>query len=926
MNNLYELVKKLVILNLRGKDAPSSEEISRHIKAVMEMQVSLGNNEAVDQDALYREILSQVSTWQADPHVLRDGKHIDWLSSERAQTQWNFWKRYRDYLETEKNWPSIVTSRLDKITDSILNDIGNPKQDGKWDRRGMVVGEVQSGKTANYTGLICKAVDSGYKLIIVLAGMTNDLRSQTQSRLDAEFLGFESEVERVQHTGSRIGVGKIDDSKDFIVHPLTYSSKDGDFRANKAASLRLGGDPILLVVKKNSSVLRRIHTWVQSQGKPHPETGEMIVDDVPLLLLDDEADNASINTRRPDQDPTTINRNIRLILNTFQKRSYVGYTATPFANIFILPDDDGSTFGQDLFPRNFIYYIRPPTNYLGPARLFGLNEDLDGGGNTTQGLPLVRTYADDAVPVFPFAHNKRLDVQNLPDSMHEALRSFIITCAARRVRGQKNVHNSMLIHVTRFNDVQQQVVDLVNEELINMRRMIEHNTGKQSKDFLEELEKIWDEDYLPTTIIVRNEFNDPQIVPLKWEDVRRELFNAITKIEIRAINGDIGHILDYQNHPNGLNVIAIGGDKLSRGLTLEGLSVSYYVRPSQNYDTLLQMGRWFGYRPGYVDLCRLYTTADLVAWYEHIVVANEELRREFNLMELSKLTPEDYGLKIRTHPNGLNITAANKIRHGQRMRVSFSGHLVQTTIFDRISDVHELNFKSTERLIRSLPAYIEKKRNFVWENIAASGIISFLESYRANRFCRQAEPDLLIKYIRKQNENNELINWTIALVNNNSKGSVTAKIADLDIGLTDRRDNIDQKRPTNFKDLYMMSKSNIISPIDQSIDLLPEERQKALADNLRAFNANLTRNSKEPTEPSGPFIRRNRPAQRGLLLLYPLNHTNSAIGTPFSSTPIIGFAISFPESSRAELSAIEYQVNTRFWIDRYGTEDEDDDV
>jgi len=244
----------------------------------------------------------------------------------------------------------------------------------------MVVGEVQSGKTANYTGLICKAVDAGYKLIIVLAGMTDDLRSQTQSRLDAEFLGFESQIGKIHNKDSRIGVGKFEIPGQLIVHPLTDRSKDGDFRAKKTANLQLGGNPILLVVKKNTSVLKRILAWVQKQGKPHPETGKRIVDDIPLLLIDDEADNASVNTRSEDEDPTAINRAIRQILNSFQKSSYVGYTATPFANIFILPDDDNkSEYGDDLFPKGFIYCIAPPSNYVGPKQLFGLSEDLDGG-------------------------------------------------------------------------------------------------------------------------------------------------------------------------------------------------------------------------------------------------------------------------------------------------------------------------------------------------------------------------------------------------------------------------------------------------------------------------------------------------------------------------------------------------------------------
>lgn len=920
MSNLYDEVKKHVVMSLRDKPMPQADQIKQHIAAVVQMQRQLGRTEEVDEGALFREILSQVNTWQAEPSVLRDKKHTPWLPERKASIEWNFWKRYRQYLEEEKGWPAKpVTTRLDTVTDSILGDIGNPAQHGQWDRRGMVVGEVQSGKTANYTGLICKAVDAGYKLIIVLAGMTNDLRSQTQSRLDAEFLGFESEVGKLHGNRSRIGVGLIDTPGQLIAHPLTYSSHDGDFRANKSANLQLGGSPLLLVVKKNTSVLKRILAWAENQGKIHPETGKRIVDNVPLLLLDDEADNASVNTKKPDEDPTQINKAIRLILNAFQQRSYVGYTATPFANIFILPDEeDKSQYGDDLFPKGFIYYISPPSNYVGPAQLFGLTEDLDGGDNTTEGLPLIRTEADDAETIFPLSHKKELVVDELPESLIKALQSFIITCAARRVRGQKEVHNSMLIHVTRFNLVQRQVMDLVNTELVSMLRMIEYNTGAQAVKFLTELQELWESDYIPTYEKIVGIYEDPQLIPLQWKDVCSELFNAVSKIQVRGINGDAGGALDYDNNPTGLNVIAIGGDKLSRGLTLEGLSVSYYIRPAKNYDTLLQMGRWFGYRPGYVDLCRLYTTEDLVAWYEHIAVANEELRREFNFMELSRKTPEEYGLKVRTHPEGLNITAANKIRHGRSMRVSFSRSLAQTTIFHKDTKIHEENFAATDQWLKSLnqPAEIGKKR-VVWNNITAAKVINFLENYVSHPLCRQVEGDLLIKYIQKLQGYAELTTWTVALVSNSMSRATPAKIGGHDIGLLYRADDTPKD-----DSMYMLKKSNILSPEDEQIDLTEGEKAKALADNIAAFERGETRSKKKPERPSGPFIRSVRSPQNGLLLIYPLDP--GLLEKKFTTTPIVGFAFSFPESSRGEASAIEYQVNTKYWRDRYGEEDDDD--
>ena len=921
MTSLYEDIKKHVILQLRAVEAPTSQQIKKIITAVVKMQRDLDRTEEVDEAALFRDVQSQVNTWQAEPSVLRDRKHVDWLpqrKAEMAELEWSFWKRYRQYLEEEKHWPSSVTAKLDKITDATLGDIGNPAQHGQWDRRGMVVGEVQSGKTANYTGLICKAVDAGYKLIIVLAGMTNDLRSQTQSRLDAEFLGFESEVDKVQSNGSRIGVGKIDAPGQLIAHPLTYSSKDGDFRANKSTNLQLGGSPLLLVVKKHTSVLKRILSWVENQGKIHPETGKRIVDNIPLLLLDDEADNASVNTKKEDEDPTRINQAIRLILNAFQQKSYVGYTATPFANIFILPDEeDKSKYGPDLFPSGFIYYISPPSTYVGPARLFGLSEDLDGGDKTTLGLPLIRN-AGDAVAVFPFSHKKDLDVSNLPKTLIDAIRSFVITCAARRARGQKDVHNSMLIHVTRFNHVQQSVMDLVGKELIDMQRMIEHGTGQQATRLIEALEKLWKDDFVPTTKGVMKTSDDPQLVTVAWKDVQRELFPAISRIVVRGINGEAKGVLDYDNNPTGLNVIAVGGDKLSRGLTLDGLSVSYYIRPAKNYDTLLQMGRWFGYRPGYLDLCRLYTTNDLLGWYEHIAVANEELRREFNFMELSRLTPIDYGLKVRTHPNGLNVTAANKIRHGKKMQVSFSGHLSQTTIFHKNAKIIDDNLAATENWLKTLDKPKVEKTKLTWNDVSDTQIIAFLESYTSHPLCRKAATDLLAKYIAKVAGFGELTRWTVVVVSNSASDATPYTLAGNKIGLSTRAEN-----DPDDSSQYMLNKSNILSPKDERADLTDTQIAAALTANIAAYDSGDTRLTNSPKSPSGPFIRRQRPARNGLLLIYPLDHT--IITKPVLSKPIIGFAISFPESTKGKESAIEYQVNTTYWRDRYG-EDDDDDV
>ena len=925
----YNDVKSMIMMRLRPKENVTTAEVSSEISILLSAFQKAQLVDEIDEEALRQDILSTVNVWQPDPSVLRDKKHVDWLPKRKAEINWVLWNRYRQYLEEEKNWPAAVTTKLHTITDFILGDIGDPADTASWDQRGMVVGDVQSGKTANYTGLICKAVDADYKLIIVLAGMTNDLRSQTQSRLDKEVLGFESELGKLHGGSSVIGVGRIEDHGKPIVQPLTYSGRDGDFRSKANANLKLGGNPLLLVVKKNKSVLDRIQKWVEGQGVKNPDTQEKTVKGIPLLFIDDEADNASVNTQSSDEDPTSINRIIRKILKTFDQSSYVGYTATPFANIFILPDDHDTDsiqqFGRDLFPKNFIYYISPPDNYIGAPKIFGFGELLDGGENSDQSLPLIRA-ADDAELIFEPRHNKTLPVAELPVSMIEALNAFFLTCAARRVRGQKNVHNSMLIHVTRFNAVQEQVMQLVNEHLFHVHRMIDYRTGTQAEEYLKQLESLWEKDYRPTSTVVASHDNTRRIRPEAWAAVLKELPEAIAKIQVRGINGEAKGVLDYDdNEKTGLNVIAVGGDKLSRGLTLEDLTVSYYTRPARNYDTLLQMGRWFGYRPGFLDLCRLYTTDELVGWYQHIAMASEELKWEFQLMERKNLTPDDYGLRVRTSPDGLNITAANKLRHGQRMQVAFSGQLTQTTVFEKNDEIQQENFLHTSDWVSSLGSnFTLHRKSIVWQERSLQEVVTFLEDFHTHPLARKADTGLLRKYIQKVGGYGELKEWTVVLVSSGATQRIH-KIADHEVVLIKRSEvafpSSESAEPT---DLYMARKANILNPHDEYIDLLLLGLyDNAYIETVKAWEDGLIKAKKKPKTASGPFVRLVRPAENGLLLLYPLDHNE--IDYPKGSKvtcPIFGFAISFPKGTHDE--KVEYHVNTQYWQDRYGNDDADE--
>ncbi len=685
--------------------------IEEQIDTVVRMKPAW--NDGLDRTAVVDELVRRFSMWIGRDGTLKNETgHVAWLDAARKR-DWRLWQRYREFLERDLAGDSI--DALDRSTDGILGLLEDPERDGDWDRRGLVVGNVQSGKTGNYTGVICKAADAGYKLIIVLAGLHNNLRSQTQMRLDEGFLGYATAP-----TGTDtapIGVGQIDGDPAIRPNFVTNRTNNGDFSTAIARNLGISPEarPWLFVVKKNKTVLTRLLGWIRNHAADarEPGTGRGIVTKLPLLLLDDEADHASVDTGeqpfdeegKPDEEhsPTAINGLVRSILHSFTRKAYVGYTATPFANIFIHERGTTRDEGDDLFPAAFIVNLAAPSNYIGPGRVFGLRSDDE----RQDGLPLVRMVDDHqdgrgATGWMPSGHKSEhrpscSSRDGIPLSLRRAIQSFILACAARRQRGQARKHCSMLVHVTRFTAVQGLVHRQIEDALRSMRQRLQRGIGGDL--LVAELEHLWRTDFCPATAAVIGQLDDPAIRPAPWADIVGMLDETIADIDVRMINGTAKDALDYvENSGRGLKVIAIGGDKLARGLTLEGLCTSYFLRASRMYDTLMQMGRWFGYRPGYLDLCRLYTTPDLVDWYRHIADASEELREEFDLMQAGGGTPRDYGLKVQSHPV-LMVTSRVKMRTARTLELSFSGQVVETVAFHRDPIILKRNVRALRDLV-----------------------------------------------------------------------------------------------------------------------------------------------------------------------------------------------------------------------------------
>ncbi len=487
-----------------------------------------------------------------------------------------------------------------------------------------------------------------------------------------------------------------------------------------------------------------------------------------------------------ETDPTAINGLIRRFLDTFEKSSYVAYTATPFANIFISPDQDHRVAGEDLFPRSFIVNLPAPSNYIGPERVFGLR--LDGVAEVVEPLPIVRT-VDDYQQWLPDRHNKQTQLgESLPSSLVDAILSFLVAGAVRRLRGQGGKHHSMLIHVTRFTNVQSQVANQVEAALEDYRDRLRFGEGN-NPTLRNRIAKIYSDDHSPTTLqMSEGDDLDDQVGPLlRFAELWSELARVAEKTRVHTVNGTSEDVLEYVDQEEGLSVIAIGGDKLSRGLTLEGLSVSYFLRASKMYDTLMQMGRWFGYRRGYLDLCRLYTTPSLVGWYAAITAASAELQEEFEAMAAIGRTPEEYGLRVRQHPDGLLVTAPSKLRHSTSVKISYSSSKAETTSF--LWKAAERNWSALERMVTTLDTQAAPTGDSglkVWKDVPPQVVLDFLSSYTADSTAVQWQPKGLIDYIGSRLGDGELVKWTVGLADVETGDFKTRSLPTRTIGLTRR--------------------------------------------------------------------------------------------------------------------------------------------
>lgn len=857
----------------------------------------------------------------------RDSTHQSWYFVQESDGF--YWNRYRGYLKTVKHWGADVVKRLHETTDGIMDDLGNPTDNTRlFQRRGLLLGDVQSGKTATYTAICNKAADAGYKVIIVLAGTMENLRVQTQARLDSEFVGIESKYTLDKKADNEIrnrpvGVGTIPPfAQDKRI--ACFTSVETDF--NKATlrslglSLRNLNSTALFVVKKNKSVLNNLNKWLSGHDNIDHNDGLI---DFPLLLIDDEADNASVNTNSEERNPTAINKAIRNILNCFRQVSYIGITATPFANIFIDPNPDDGGATRDLFPKDFLTVLPSPDQYIGSDKIFG-NGDADDWDTKNISRRIKGEYGNSIIPIkkieqdafYVFKHKKEFadELVDLPGSMHEAIRYFILATAISDHRLDNNEHRSMLVNVSRFTKVQNRTVDLINTYITEIKSDLENYSqlepAKAMKiDNIKALYQVWDK------------YKMSDHLSIGWTDfLKNYLFKAARRIEVRSVNQEHGaSSLNYYEYDKiGMRVIAVGGNSLSRGLTLEGLCVSYFYRNTMMYDTLLQMGRWFGYRPNYNDLFKVWMAEDAIDWYGYITDAINELKEELRKMERQNQTPEEFGLKVRQAPGSLLVTARNKMRTATSVSrpITVSGRMIETPRLKGDANTLRENENMCRSFIKTLvkdsniPRY--ENDNFtkaiIWKNVPKAYIIDLVRNFNTHPWNLNFQPIALAEYI--SDDNGPLDFWDVAI----PQGSEVDSPVELDL-----IDEVMYVSPEGRSVEWDSSVKNLIRVSGHHLRVGSGGCSKI---GLTADTIERLRKNCKPTDRT--YLIKDR---KPLILIHIIkNRTSEADKKPNDPDILFALGLGFPDDGLERTA--NYVVNIKElnnWVDVTDEDDDDDD-
>lgn len=796
--------------------------------------------------ALYekkRGLIREIS----DPGALVEAevKKGFWYSGPREDDK--IWPTLKEILDSEL--PQSAVDAIDRASSKVIG-LSKPPGQTPISSRGLVLGYVQSGKTTNFMSVIAKAGDVGYRLIIVLTGTTENLRNQTQERIDSYL---------IQPCGS-------------TWNPLTTAQHDFCETTSSDAVLGSSSMRSIAVVKKNPSRLRRLRNWIRTASAT-------TLKECPILVIDDEADQASIDVGTKRQ--STINKLIQEILDN-PKAGYIAYTATPFANLLIDP-----SYEKDLYPRDFIVDLPRPENYFGAERIFGKPETANEADVPDDGLDVVRTIPDlDVDDVRPPKGKDAIAswTPEVPESLRKAVQWFLLATSARRKRAGKVAHSSMLVHTSMLAAAHIKTADAVEDCLEDLRASLVN----ESASALEEFRELWQSECLR---VPAENFGHSQS---DFDDLANDLLATARATRV-VVDNYLSTDRLYYSKSEPQTVIVVGGNTLSRGLTLEGLTSSYFVRASSAYDTLLQMGRWFGYRVGYEDLIRIWMTSELQSWFLMLSIVEAEIRQEIEVYEKEGKTPADIPVKIRTHPQ-MSVTSASKMRQAVNAKVSYSGRRVQTILFrENDSDWLEGNIVATRTLFAALIKEGHEegeldgaKRGF--RDVSADHILKFVDSYQLHENAQSIDKTALRKYIERERAEGSLERWDVVLMEpkDGPEG--------LDLGLTSKikmmlRQKMSLPGMNDAANLKAIaSTADRVADLDVRIDTIRESLGLKQSERLSDAQLVAVRNLRGK-------------GKTGLLCIYPISKSSLSDGAAEASKQV---------NRRVALNAVEHLVGVCF--------------
>lgn len=742
-------------------------------------------------------------------------------------TTWANWQAHEAFLRAQSKWKP---HQVDSVAEESLRIIGKSTPIGQpeFQCRGLVVGYVQSGKTANFTAVAARAADVGYRLVVVLSGIHDSLRNQTQKRLNAELI-------------------------DIGMKWTTLTSETDDFQNPAVANGFAGAGTVLVVAKKIPPVLRRLNQWIRALE------GQMA--DIPVLMIDDEADQASINTKgnRKDpsvdddsvvdtSDPSVTNELIRDTLQRIPRATYIAYTATPFANILIDPGAVDFEVGIDLFPKDFVIQLPRPDGYTGTEELFG---------PSSAGRDVMRPVPDGDVRALKPKRRKKRDLLvveeglSLPQSLCDALLVFAVAGAIRLLRGQVSRPNTMLVHVSQLQADQIRIGAAIERQIKAWRdheRIVPGSLSHMLGSALDDLGEI--------------------VLPTDRDALLREATVNLSRIQVVVLNSSTGEELDYEGRPD-CQLVAVGGNRLSRGLTLEGLTIAYFLRTTSMADSLLQMARWYGFRAGYDDLIRIWTTEVIAQWFVELALVEESLRDSITAMNRAGRRPDEMAIRIRAHSD-LLLTSKSKSRMLEKSSRSWSCENPQTILLPlRSTSILESNATLTGALLITHPPTQDAYGGSLAHDVPSIVISEFLRAFIVHEETLAFRADLIADWIQERAGAGELTTWTIFVANPDR---------DRQVLLGNRA--------------YGLVRRSLTAT--ESIGILTEPRHEGvdLHGGPDAFRSGVIYNARA--------MRQSRPSTRGLLMVYPLDPQplHAQVRT------VIGIALSLPKTSDEEMTFV----------------------